>query len=719
MDRKRVVLLAGRSFTGTCIASKVLSSGKDVAAIVVETEKPGGSRKKGGKHPFWKALWYLRVGEVSEIAHRILTYFWKSPYEWRHAVNRWKEICAARIRAFFSPMLPYAEKRKQGSYFFFEDLGKLYHVPILTVANLNHPDSVETIRRFSPDVLIICGTRKLLPEVLSVAPSGVLNIHGSLLPKYRGLMAEFWALYHGDEDAIGVTIHYADAGLDTGDIVLQEKTEVNPEDTFRSLRFKNTLRGAHLMVEALTRIEEGTVKRIPQPKEGYPTFHQPSFSEREKLFQRLKKKRKAFSLKITCLIFLLSFGIRIAFALERGGGWHLTGDEVSYHTIASALTDGKGYISRGNNTRPPGYPIFLMAHYLLFGQRFWPVWITQAFLGSLTVLLLGSIARRYFSGPVAWAAVVLAIIEPALVVSSARLLSECLSAFLLMLSVWLFQHVREKGTVGKCVGLGGALGVLVLTRGVMIFFPLFLFLGFLGKGAFRRHGRSIFLSIIAFFLVVSPWMIRNDRVYGVPLINAPQSGEVFYFANNPPEGKRFGVRIDDATVIFARSHFPDEVERERFLFKEGFKHLLKSPGNALRLWTIKFLMFWSPFDWELLEKGRYNGVYGFFLPFSLVGMVLLRRTVFSYWGLFAPVLYSIGMALVFYGSPRFRMPLHPFLILFASIPLALLWKAEDRGALFLRTGLFGFLLFNLVVVHNFDEARFLVHNALHLLRLWS
>lgn len=292
MGRKRIVLLAGRSFTGTYIASRVLSSGKDVAAIVVETGKPGVSRKRDGEGPARKVLWYLKTGQMLELADRCVSFFWKFPYEWTHTVNRWKEVCAARVNALFSPKRPYAERRKEETYFFFEDLGKLYRVPIMTVTNLNHPDSVEAIRHFSPDLLVICGTRKLHSEVLHLAPSGALNIHGSLLPKYRGLMAEFWALYHGSEEAVGATIHYADGGLDTGDIILQRKVDVTSQDTFRSLRFKTTRMGGALMVEALELIEKGEVQRIPQGEKETPSFHQPTFSQRQTFHRMLRERRK-------------------------------------------------------------------------------------------------------------------------------------------------------------------------------------------------------------------------------------------------------------------------------------------------------------------------------------------------------------------------------------------------------------------------------------------
>lgn|GEM_PF-1967832 len=720
MGRKRIVILAGRSFIGTYMASRILCAGEDVAAIVVETRGSTHSVKGKEGHWFEKIFWYLRTGQISELANRVASFFWKPSYEWTHALNRWKEMFRLRIRSLFRRGTPYEEMRKSGTYFFFEDLKHLYQVPVVSAPNLNHPHTIQTIQQYSPDLLVICGTRKLKPEVISVAPGGAINVHGSLLPKYRGLMAEFWALYHNDADSVGVTIHYADSGLDTGDIVLQEKTEVTLRDTFRSLRFKNALLGGRLMVEALKRIEQGTVVRIPQNQKDSSTFHQPSFEDRRKLTRFLSQKRSSSkaSFVMLSLIFLLSFFIRIAFA-PLGKEKHLMGDEISYDVSATNLVMGRGYVTEGNNTRPPVYPFFLMAHYLLFGHRFSPIWVTQAVLGSLTVLLIGTVAKRYFSGAAVWMVFSLAMVEPALVISSSLLLSECLSVFLLMLSVWLFQQIRERGAVKECLALGASLGFLVLSRGIMIFFPLFLLVGLGVKGGKQQWRRAVLLTAAAFLLTVAPWLLRNQWVYGIPLLNTPQSGEVFYYASHPPQGKHFGVRVEDATVRFARTHFKTDLARERFFFREGLKQMVKVPLATLRLWVLKFLLFWSPFDWELLGEGRYNGVYGFLLPFFVTGMVFLARKIISLWEFFIPVGYALGMALVFYGSPRFRMPIHPFLIFFAVAAIVSLWERFKKQRVPFFLGMGAFLFANLATMSYPENARLMVRDTLRLVGLWS
>ena len=708
MGRKRIVILAGRSFTGTYLASRLLLAGKEVATIVVERGGVSASAQRGTKNRLRSLLWYLKTGEISELFNRLVSLLLKSPYEGMHLLNRWKEIFQA--------------KGKEGTHFFFEDLRALYGVPVVSVASLNHPEAIQTIRNLSPDLLVICGTRKLKPEVLSLAPEGAINLHGSLLPKYRGLMAEFWALYHGDPDAVGITVHYADAGLDTGDIILQEKTDVMPQDTFRSLRFKNTLAGSRLVVEAVDRIERGAVHRTAQPRNGYPTFHQPSFEERQALAIRLKKQRRdrrtpQQSLALLSLVFVVSFAIRMSVPWVRGER-PLAGDEISYDAAAMNLVNGKGYVTQGSNTRPPAYPFFLMVHYLMFGHLLWPAWISQALLGSLTVLLIWGIARRYLPPAGVRAAILLAMIEPAMVAGTSLLLSETLATFLLVFSIWISLRIREKATAGSCLALGGVLGLLVLIRGIMVFFPAFLLAG-LAVRRTKGSWRTIFLSSLAFVVAVTPWVLRNYRVYGTPLLNSPQAGEVFYFANHPPAGHRFGVRIDDETVQFARTHFTDDVARDRFFFREGWRHLLEKPATVFRLLLLKFLMFWSPFDWEVLGGGRYNGIYGFFLPLSFAGMVFSSRRGLSLWELFSPVLYTLGMALVFYGSPRFRLPIHPLLILFSAVGFAMLWQRSERRKSLFLLGIACFLFGNGMMALYSDQARVAFRTALRWVGLWA
>jgi methionyl-tRNA formyltransferase len=96
---------------------------------------------------------------------------------------------------------------------------------------------------------------------------GCYNVHASLLPAYRGAAPIHWAIINCEERT-GVTIMQMDEGMDTGDMLLQEAVEIAPDDTAGSLHDKLAPLGARMMLDALARVEDGTIEPMPQPEEG-------------------------------------------------------------------------------------------------------------------------------------------------------------------------------------------------------------------------------------------------------------------------------------------------------------------------------------------------------------------------------------------------------------------------------------------------------------------
>ncbi len=123
---------------------------------------------------------------------------------------------------------------------------------------------LERLKVISPDIIVVCAYGKLLPkEIIEVAKYGTINIHGSLLPEYRGAAPIQRAVLDGKEKT-GVTIMYVDEGLDTGDIILKKEVEIKKDDTTATMFEKLSDVGADLLIEAIEKIEEGIVKRIKQ-----------------------------------------------------------------------------------------------------------------------------------------------------------------------------------------------------------------------------------------------------------------------------------------------------------------------------------------------------------------------------------------------------------------------------------------------------------------------
>jgi methionyl-tRNA formyltransferase (EC 2.1.2.9) len=126
------------------------------------------------------------------------------------------------------------------------------------------PETVEKIREMNPDLIVTCAFGQILPDSLLAIPKyGTVNVHGSLLPKYRGAAPIQWAVING-ETKTGVTTMLTDSGLDTGDILLKREIDIPDDMTAGELHDRMSLLGAEVLIETVRKLEEGTIKPIPQ-----------------------------------------------------------------------------------------------------------------------------------------------------------------------------------------------------------------------------------------------------------------------------------------------------------------------------------------------------------------------------------------------------------------------------------------------------------------------
>jgi methionyl-tRNA formyltransferase len=121
---------------------------------------------------------------------------------------------------------------------------------------VRRPEAVEYLRGIGADAMVIVGYGQIIPQnVIDLAPRGIINVHGSLLPKYRGAGPVQWSLVNG-ETRTGVTTMRIDAGLDTGDMLLKAETEIGPEENAVELGARLAVLGADLLVETLARLDD-------------------------------------------------------------------------------------------------------------------------------------------------------------------------------------------------------------------------------------------------------------------------------------------------------------------------------------------------------------------------------------------------------------------------------------------------------------------------------
>ena len=126
---------------------------------------------------------------------------------------------------------------------------------------------IEKMKQLKPEVMCVVAYGKILPEeILDIPEKGCINVHGSLLPKYRGAAPIQWAVLNGDKTT-GVTTMYMDKGMDTGDMILKEEITIGEDETTGELWDRLSTIGANLLVKTLKQIEDGTVKREKQGKD--------------------------------------------------------------------------------------------------------------------------------------------------------------------------------------------------------------------------------------------------------------------------------------------------------------------------------------------------------------------------------------------------------------------------------------------------------------------
>lgn len=145
-----------------------------------------------------------------------------------------------------------------------------YGLPLLQPEKIRDEGFIEKLKEIKPEFAIVVAYGKILPkEILQIPKYGCINLHASLLPKYRGAAPIQWALING-ESITGVTTMLIDEGLDTGPILLQKVIPIDEEDNTLTLSEKLSAIGAELVYETIKGIKEGTI--TPQPQKGEPTY---------------------------------------------------------------------------------------------------------------------------------------------------------------------------------------------------------------------------------------------------------------------------------------------------------------------------------------------------------------------------------------------------------------------------------------------------------------
>ena len=142
-----------------------------------------------------------------------------------------------------------------------------YDIPVYQPQRARDEEFIEELKNLNPDVIVVVAYGQILPEsILNIPKYGCINVHGSLLPKYRGAAPIQWAVLDGEEKT-GITTMYMEKGLDTGDMIDKAEVVLDKKETAGSLHDKLMVLGANLLLETLKKLEDGTAVREKQNDE--------------------------------------------------------------------------------------------------------------------------------------------------------------------------------------------------------------------------------------------------------------------------------------------------------------------------------------------------------------------------------------------------------------------------------------------------------------------
>jgi methionyl-tRNA formyltransferase len=152
-------------------------------------------------------------------------------------------------------------------------------IPVYQPLKVRDPDFIEFLRQLNPDVIVVVAFGQILPKsLLDIPPLGCINVHASLLPRYRGAAPLNWCIINGENET-GVTTMLMDVGLDTGPMLLKQSTPVDGNEDIVSLHDRMSVMGAVLLSETLDGLAAGTI--LPQEQDGSQSCYAPMLKKED------------------------------------------------------------------------------------------------------------------------------------------------------------------------------------------------------------------------------------------------------------------------------------------------------------------------------------------------------------------------------------------------------------------------------------------------------
>lgn len=423
--------------------------------------------------------------------------------------------------------------------------------------------------------------------------------------------------------------------------------------------------------------------------------------------------------KIVALIFIVALALRLIVVANLSPEQRIPNiaDARQYDEIAINLLNGKGFVVFDScwniflrSFRVPLYPLFLAFIYLIFGHNYIVVILIQCIMSALLCVIIFYIGKFIFDYKIGLlSAFILAIYQPYIFYSffsgPVFLLSENLFTFLFALLILSVTRILSgQFNLKNNIVSGILMGLVILTRPIIVLFPLvlFAFLWYKNKCSFISTLKKTLPLLISLALVILPWTIRNCFVHKAFVPISTQAGFALFGGNNPLVSG--GGRPDIENMItdeeVKQFNNMSEVERNKMLGELGIKYLFKNYKKIPKLFFKKILSLWDIYDTDYDLIGNrirnYNIWYSVILSFSLFGIIksLKSKVTINILFLISIFVYFSIIAMVFSGEPRFRYPFEQFLIIFASAGVVAIYHG-------FKNKLFSYLAIGLIIGINF------------------
>ena len=385
------------------------------------------------------------------------------------------------------------------------------------------------------------------------------------------------------------------------------------------------------------------------------------------------------------------------------------GDEADYHAIATHLVAGQGFTSTEETPtarRPPAYPVFLSLLYRVTGPEPAAGRLVQVLLGVMVVWFTIGVTRAWWGDTAAAWAGWLAALNPFLIFISGYLLTENLYLVFMLGALALAPGPREVCNASwlRAAAVGVLLGLATLTRpsGLPVLEWMLAAALLFGAAPWSRRVMRFALVMVVFFVVLTPWMMRNARVVGAPVLTT-HGGITFYQGNNEkvamtPQWRGGAAPLEVLPGYHEIAGLP-EIERDRAAWALGRAYLRTHPGQVpalvfwkmVRCWRLKSDMGLSGIrsGWWFnnrsvlgrlaarLDVGMMYAV--IVLPLFVAGLVITRRRWRNLLLLYGVIAVHTAIAAAFFGSLRMRIPMEPVICAFAAAALVSL-AARRRAA---------------------------------------